>query len=76
MCPAETAAFLAGRVVLAPGVAALQTAQDRMAEKTFISGLGLPVAPFAAVSDLDRELEARHRPDRKASHAEDPALRL
>jgi len=54
--PAETAAFLAGRVVLAPGVAALQTSQDRVAEKTFISGLGLPVAPFASVSD-ERELE-------------------
>ncbi len=54
--PAETAAFLAGRVVLAPGVAALQTSQDRVAEKTFISGLGLPVAPFAPVSD-ERELE-------------------
>ncbi|MFO1121327.1 MAG: 5-(carboxyamino)imidazole ribonucleotide synthase [Hyphomicrobiales bacterium] len=54
--PAETAAFLAGRVALAPGVAALQTAQDRVAEKTFISGLGLPVAPFEAVSTL-AELE-------------------
>ena len=61
--------------MLAPGVAALQTSQDRMAEKTFISGLGLPVAPFAAVSD-ERELEDAIGPDRKASHPEDPALRL
>ena len=50
--PAETASSFAGRVPLAPGVAALQTAQDRIAEKTFISGLGIPVAPFAEVSDL------------------------
>ena len=50
--PAETAAFFGGQVPVAPGVAALQTAQDRIAEKTFIAGLGIPVAPFADVSDL------------------------
>ena len=50
--PGETAAFLDARVPVAPGVAALRTAQDRVDEKTFISGLGIPVAPFAAVSDI------------------------
>lgn len=50
--PSGTAAFLNVRVPVAPGVAALMTAQDRIAEKTFISGLGIPVAPFAEVSDL------------------------
>ena len=55
--PAETASFFAGRVPVAPGVAALQTAQDRIAEKTFISGLGIPVAPFADVADVE-SLEA------------------
>ena len=45
--PGDTAAFLDARVPVAPGVAALKTAQDRIAEKTFISGLGIPVAPFA-----------------------------
>jgi 5-(carboxyamino)imidazole ribonucleotide synthase len=50
--PGDTAAFLDARVPVAPGVAALRTAQDRIAEKTFISGLGIPVAPFAEVSDL------------------------
>lgn len=49
--PAETAAFLAARIPLAPGAAALATAQDRLAEKQFISSLGIPVAPFAAVDD-------------------------
>ncbi len=50
--PGDTAAFLDAHVPVAPGVAALKTAQDRIAEKTFISGLGIPVAPFAEVSDL------------------------
>jgi 5-(carboxyamino)imidazole ribonucleotide synthase len=48
--PGDTAAFLESRVVLAPGSAALKTAQDRVDEKTFIAGLGIPVAPFAAVN--------------------------
>jgi 5-(carboxyamino)imidazole ribonucleotide synthase len=49
--PAETAAVLDVLVPVAPGVDALKTAQDRIAEKTFIAGLGIPVAPFADVSD-------------------------
>jgi 5-(carboxyamino)imidazole ribonucleotide synthase len=48
--PGDTAAFLESRVALAPGSAALKTAQDRVDEKTFIAGLGIPVAPFAAVN--------------------------
>ncbi len=55
--PGDTAAFLEARVVLAPGSSALKTAQDRVDEKTFIAGLGIPVAPFAAVGSL-AELEA------------------
>lgn len=55
--PGETAAFLEHHVPLAPGATALSTAQDRIAEKSFISGIGLPVAPFAAVSD-ETSLEA------------------
>ncbi|MGE0203593.1 MAG: 5-(carboxyamino)imidazole ribonucleotide synthase [Hyphomicrobiaceae bacterium] len=45
---------------LRPGSRALAVAQDRLIEKRFISGLGLPVAPFAEVSSpamLARELE-------------------
>lgn len=38
----------AGKIVR-PGARALEVAQDRLVEKTFISGLGIPVAPFAAV---------------------------
>ncbi len=55
--PADTAAFLASRVPLAPSAAALQTTQDRIFEKTFIAGLGIPVAPFAEVGD-DAALQA------------------
>ncbi|MGB1026900.1 MAG: 5-(carboxyamino)imidazole ribonucleotide synthase, partial [Rhodospirillaceae bacterium] len=33
----------------APGVLALETSQDRIAEKTFFNGLGLETAPWAAV---------------------------
>jgi 5-(carboxyamino)imidazole ribonucleotide synthase len=51
--PGDTAAFLDARVPVAPGVEALKTAQDRIAEKTFISGLGIPVAPFAEVFSLE-----------------------
>jgi 5-(carboxyamino)imidazole ribonucleotide synthase len=50
--PGETAAVLDALVPVAPGVQALKTAQDRIAEKTFIAGLGIPVAPFADVADL------------------------
>ena len=50
--PGDTAGFLDALVPVAPGVAALKTAQDRIAEKTFIAGLGIPVAPFADITDL------------------------
>ena len=54
--PGDTAAFLEELSVLAPSSAALKTAQDRVDEKTFIAGLGIPVAPFAAVNN-EAELE-------------------
>jgi 5-(carboxyamino)imidazole ribonucleotide synthase len=55
--PGDTAAFLEKHCVLAPSSAALKTAQDRVDEKTFITGLGIPVAPFADVNgEADLEL--------------------
>jgi 5-(carboxyamino)imidazole ribonucleotide synthase len=45
---------------LAPGVRALEVAQDRIKEKRFVEGLGGRPAPFAAVDsreDLDRAIE-------------------
>jgi 5-(carboxyamino)imidazole ribonucleotide synthase len=45
----ETARHLARLVPVRPTAKALEVAQDRLAEKEFISGLGVPVAPFRAV---------------------------
>lgn len=63
--PGDTAAFLESRVALAPGSAALKTAQDRVDEKIFIAGLGIPVAPFAAANseaDLEEAIARIGRP--------------
>ena len=49
--PAATAAFLAARVPVRPGVRSLEVAQDRLAEKTFLAELGIATAPFRAVDD-------------------------
>ena len=47
--PVEAARHLAASVPLRPGAKALAVAQDRIAEKTFIRDLGIPVAPYAAI---------------------------
>ena len=63
--PGSTAAILSAHAPLHPNVRALETTQDRLAEKTFVSGLGIPTAPFAGVEsleDLDRALAAIGRP--------------
>ena len=56
------AAAAAGRAApVRPGPKALAVAQDRLEEKTFISALGIPVAPFALVDgagSLDTALRA------------------
>jgi len=51
--PAKTAEFLAGLKPLRPGARALGVSQDRLAEKAFLSINRIPVAPFAAVPNLD-----------------------
>jgi 5-(carboxyamino)imidazole ribonucleotide synthase len=50
--PADTAAFLSARRPLAPSAGALAITQDRLFEKTSLSELGIPVAEFAPVDDL------------------------
>lgn len=50
--PSEAAALVARFAPLRPGAKALATAQDRLAEKSFVAGLGIGTAPFAAVDDL------------------------
>lgn len=49
--PLACANHLAKLVTLRPGALALEVARDRLAEKTFIAGLGIPVTPFAEVND-------------------------
>ena len=54
--PAESAQWLSERVPVFPSPRALGIAQDRLAEKTLFSELGIPVPPFAAIAtraDLD-----------------------
>ncbi len=53
--PCATAKAAAQVKPVRPGVKALEVAQDRLVEKTFISGLAIPVAPFAPV-DCDASL--------------------
>ena len=55
--PTETAERLAELKPVRPGPEALARTQDRLVEKSFVSGLGIAVSPFAAVASLD-ELEA------------------
>jgi 5-(carboxyamino)imidazole ribonucleotide synthase len=50
---AAALAALAAEVPLHPPVAALETAQDRLDEKGFVTGLGGRAPAFAAVDDLD-----------------------
>ncbi|MFT4098545.1 MAG: 5-(carboxyamino)imidazole ribonucleotide synthase [Rhodoblastus sp.] len=49
--PAATAAFLAARRPVRPGPLALEKTQDRLVEKDFLNGLGIPTAPYAGVDD-------------------------
>lgn len=54
--PAQSLSILARRAHVAPGAKAVQVAQDRVLEKSFIHQLGVPVAPHVAVNtaqDLD-----------------------
>jgi 5-(carboxyamino)imidazole ribonucleotide synthase len=44
--PAAALEFLARELRVTPGAASVAIAQDRISEKTFVSGHGFPVAPF------------------------------
>ncbi len=48
--PDATIRFLEAHVKVAPSPLALATAQDRFLEKSFVAGLGIKTAPFAAVN--------------------------
>lgn len=55
--PESAAAFLSKRKPMAPGVRALAVAQDRLAEKRFLSMSGIEIAPYRAVENF-ADLEA------------------
>jgi 5-(carboxyamino)imidazole ribonucleotide synthase len=50
--PADAARYVEGFVPVLPPPAALEAAQDRLAEKTLFGEVGLPVPPFAQVDDV------------------------
>jgi len=63
--PRRTAEVIAARTPLFPNSQALSTTQDRLAEKNFVAGLGLPTAPFfpvASEADLAAALREIGRP--------------
>jgi len=49
--PARTAEVLAAICPVRPNPRALETSQDRLLEKQFLSGLGIATAPYAQVDD-------------------------
>jgi 5-(carboxyamino)imidazole ribonucleotide synthase len=57
---AGVVAALAARLPVRPGLHALRVTQDRLAERRFISGLGLATAPWREASD-DASLDAAAR---------------
>jgi len=64
--PSATASILGAHTRLAPNAQALAVAQDRLVEKSFIAGLAIPVAPFAAVSGAGELADALDRIGRPA----------
>jgi 5-(carboxyamino)imidazole ribonucleotide synthase len=50
--PVDAARSVASRVPVYPPPASLEAGQDRLAEKTLFTDVGLPVPPYAAVDDL------------------------
>jgi 5-(carboxyamino)imidazole ribonucleotide synthase len=56
--PAKTAAFLARRKPVLPDPQVLETTQDRLVEKNFISALRIATAPYAPVHSATQLMEA------------------
>lgn len=56
--PAATAAACAKHCPVRPGQQVLAVAQDRIREKTTLSGHGIPVGPFAKVESMEQLREA------------------
>jgi 5-(carboxyamino)imidazole ribonucleotide synthase len=64
--PHESLAVLEARVPVRPGVKALEVSQDRLIEKDFLRGIGVPVADYRAVHNADELAEAFQEFDRSA----------
>ena len=56
--PAKTAAFLAKRKPVLPDPKVLETTQDRLVEKDFVSALKIATAPYASVHSATQLAEA------------------
>jgi 5-(carboxyamino)imidazole ribonucleotide synthase len=50
--PTGAAALVARHTLLRPGAGVLATCQDRISEKTFLAGIGVPTTRWRAVADL------------------------
>lgn len=61
--PVEAVTALSARVPVYPPARALEAAQDRVAEKTFLNGIGVATAAFVPVASDDELAEALHRFD-------------
>jgi 5-(carboxyamino)imidazole ribonucleotide synthase len=59
--PLEAAEFLARKVPVMPSLAALRASQDRLHEKLTFAELGIPTAPYAAISSFDELQDAAPR---------------
>jgi 5-(carboxyamino)imidazole ribonucleotide synthase len=59
--PLSTVQFVAERVKVFPPLAALETAQDRLLEKSLFQELGIPTPAFAPVESLDELRSASTR---------------
>ena len=73
--PAKTAAFLARRKPVLPDPQVLETTQDRLVEKNFISALKIATAPYAPVHSATQLAEAVDS-RRLAGRAQDAPARL
>ena len=56
--PAASLAFLAEHCVVSPAAESVAVAQDRIAEKRFVAGCGIGVAPHAVIESADDLAEA------------------
>ncbi|MEO1328569.1 MAG: 5-(carboxyamino)imidazole ribonucleotide synthase [Pseudomonadota bacterium] len=64
--PAAPLRGLANRVPIRPNLDALETAQDRLAEKTRLTAIGAGVAPYVAIDGSEGLVEALNGPDAPA----------